>query len=100
MTDVRIKETSLGKTERWLAMAALGTGVLMGTLDVSIVNVALPILVDEMKTSLEVVQWVIIAYGMVVTSLMLVMGRLGDMFGKKRIFCLGLCIFIIGWSRP
>jgi EmrB/QacA subfamily drug resistance transporter len=71
-------------------------GVFMGALDVSIVNVALPTLTLEFDTDLATVQWVVISYGLVVTSFMLSVGRLGDMFGKRSIFGLGLALFTLG----
>ena len=81
---------------RWPALWALGAGVLMGTLDLSIVNVALPTLVKEMRTDLVTVQWVIIIYGLIITCLMLIMGRLGDMLGKRKVFCWGMGLFTLG----
>lgn len=85
-----------GRGKRNLAMIGLGIGVLMGTLDVSIVNIALPTLMKEMNASLEQVQWVLVAYGLIVTSFMLVMGRLGDIWGKKRVYSTGLALFTLG----
>jgi EmrB/QacA subfamily drug resistance transporter len=82
--------------KRKLAMIGLAAGVLMGTLDVSIVNVALPTLMKEMDASLEQVQWVIVVYGLIVTSFMLVMGRLGDLWGKKKVYSTGLALFVLG----
>lgn len=82
--------------QRWPALWALSAGVLMGTLDMSIVNVALPTLVRELHTNLATVQWVIIIYGMVVTGFMLSMGSLGDLLGKRRVFTWGLVIFTTG----
>ncbi|MBI5582388.1 MAG: MFS transporter [Deltaproteobacteria bacterium] len=77
-------------------MAAVGLGVLMATLDMSIINVSLPTLVQVLGTDFPTIQWVILAYVLVITSTMLSMARLGDMVGKKRIYLLGLVIFTIG----
>lgn len=78
---------------KWLVMTAIGLGILMATLDVSIVNVSLPTLVEALNTNFATIQWVIVAYILVVTSLMLGVARLGDMFGHKNLYAAGLVIF-------
>jgi EmrB/QacA subfamily drug resistance transporter len=81
---------------KWLSFLAVGAGVFMGTLDMSIVNVSLPTLVQELNTSFSTIQWVILGYVLVVTSMMLGAARLGDMFVKKRLYAIGLALFTIG----
>ena len=81
---------------RWPALAMLALGVFMGTLDVSIVNVALPTMTRELKTDLATIQWVVVIYGLIVTSFMLSVGRLGDLACKRRLYCLGLILFGTG----
>jgi EmrB/QacA subfamily drug resistance transporter len=78
---------------KWLVMTAVGLGVLMATLDVSIVNVSLPTLVEKLNTNFATIQWVIVAYILVVASLMLGVARLGDMFGHKKLYAAGMVIF-------
>ena len=82
--------------KRWPALWSLSAGVLMGTLDLSIVNVALPTLVRDLHTNIATVQWVIIIYGLIITGLMLSMGRLGDLLGQRKVFCWGLALFTLG----
>lgn len=91
-----IPKNSIDHERRWHALWALCGGVLMSTLDLNIVNVALPTLAQEMRADLALVQWVIIIYGMVVTGFMLSMGSLGDLLGKRRVFVCGLWLFTIG----
>ncbi len=67
----------------------------MATLDTSIVNISLPTLADYFDTDFATIQWVVLAYGLVITSLMLSVARLGDMTSKKRIYQIGLVIFIV-----
>jgi EmrB/QacA subfamily drug resistance transporter len=74
-------------------MVGIGMGVLMSTIDASIVNIALPTLVDELGTSLSTVEWVVLSYLLVLTASMLGVARLGDMYGKKRIYMIGLICF-------
>jgi MFS family permease len=68
-------------------------GIFLGTIDGSIVNVALPTLADEFGTSFGVVQWVSLGYLLTQATLTLAFGRLGDMFGKKPIFTTGFAVF-------
>jgi EmrB/QacA subfamily drug resistance transporter len=77
-------------------MAGVGLGIFMSTLDGSIVNISLPTLVDQLQTDLPTIQWVILSYVLVVTSLMLTIARLGDMRGKKGLYTTGLVLFTAG----
>ena len=81
---------------RWGVLAAMGLGTLMGTLDMSVVNVSLPTLVEDLDTDFATIQWVILSYALVITSLMLGAGRLGDMYGKKKLYLWGMAIFVAG----
>ncbi|EFL49723.1 drug resistance transporter, EmrB/QacA subfamily [Solidesulfovibrio fructosivorans JJ]] len=77
-----------------LAMLGVNLMVFMATLDMSIVNVALPTLVKALHTDFAVIQWVILSYVLVIASLLLLVSRLGDMHDKKRIFSTGLLLFV------
>ena len=77
-----------------LAMLGVNIMVFMATLDMSIVNVALPTLVDTLHTDFATIQWVILSYILVIASLLLLISRLGDMRDKKRIFATGLTLFV------
>ena len=68
----------------------------MGAVDGTIVNVALPTMVHELNTSFATIQWVVLAFLLGLTILMLSMGRLGDMIGKKSLFTIGLVVFTVG----
>jgi EmrB/QacA subfamily drug resistance transporter len=71
-------------------------GVFLATIDSSIVNVALPTLVRDLRTDFPTVQWVVLAYLLTLTTLMLSVGRLADMHGKKPLYTLGFVIFTVG----
>jgi EmrB/QacA subfamily drug resistance transporter len=77
-------------------MLGVGLGVLMSTLDASIINIALPTLVKELHSTFPVIQWVVLSYLVVITAAMLGIARLGDMVGKKRVYMTGLAIFSAG----
>lgn len=82
-------------TNKWLAISGLALGVLMSTLDSSIVNISLPTLVEAFDTNFATVQWVVLSYVLVLTSLMLVVARLGDMREKKSIYMAGMALFTV-----
>jgi EmrB/QacA subfamily drug resistance transporter len=78
---------------RWLALYVLCTGMLMIVLDVTIVNVALPSIQDDLGFSASGLAWVVNAYLIAFGGLLLLAGRLGDLFGQRRIFLAGLVTF-------
>jgi EmrB/QacA subfamily drug resistance transporter len=83
-------------SRKWFVLAAVGMGIFLGTIDGSIVNVALPTLARSLQTEFAIVQWVSLAYLLTMATLMLSMGRLGDMIGKKRVYASGFVIFTLG----
>jgi EmrB/QacA subfamily drug resistance transporter len=78
---------------KWWVMLSVAMGTFLCTIDSSIVNVSLPTLVKQLDTNFATVQWVVVSYLLVVTSLMLGIARLGDMVGKKRIYMPGMALF-------
>lgn len=91
-----MQQESVDYSRKWYVMAAVAMGVFLATIDGSIVNVALPTLVRAFHTEFAAVQWVVLAYLLTVTTLMLSMGRLGDMVGKKPVYATGLVVFTVG----
>ena len=81
---------------KWYVLVAIAMAIFLGTIDGSIVNVALPTLVEEFDTTFNVAQWVVLAYLLTQATLTLGFGRLGDMIGKKPIFTTGFLVFTIG----
>src|SRR5438270_2398833 len=79
-------------TGRWV-LAATILGSSMGFIDGTVVNVALPVLQKELGATVGDAQWVVEAYSLFLASLILVGGSLGDSFGRKRIFALGIALF-------
>jgi len=78
---------------RW-ALAGLSLSMLMPSLDTSICNVALPTLSRTFSASFQQVQWVVLAYLLAITSLIVSVGRLGDLVGRRRLLQSGLAVFI------
>ena len=81
---------------KWRIFGVMMIGWAMALLDVSIVNVTIPELQDELSTDLATVTWVVNAYNIVFAILLVSMGRLADQFGRKRFFIIGLTVFTIG----
>lgn len=80
-------------SKKWYAMGAVGVGIILATIDGSIVNIALPTIRAQLDTSLSAVQWVSVAYLLTLASLTLGVGRWGDIVGKKRIYSTGFGLF-------
>ena len=83
-------------SKKWHVLAAVGMGVFLATIDGSIVNVSLPTMEKSFQTDFALVQWVVLAYLLTVTTLMLGIGRLADIYGKKPIYTTGFIVFTIG----
>ena len=81
---------------KWRIFGVMMIGWAMSLLDVSIVNISIPELQDEMSTDIATVTWVINAYNIIFAVLLVSMGRLADQFGRKRFFVIGLTVFTIG----
>jgi EmrB/QacA subfamily drug resistance transporter len=80
-------------SRRWLALSVLCVSLLIVTLDNTVLNVALPTLVDKLNASSSDLQWIVDAYVLVFAGLLLVSGSLGDRIGRKRTFLAGLVAF-------
>lgn len=77
---------------RW-ALASLSLSMLLSSLDTSIANVALPTLAKSFAASFQAVQWVVIANLLAITSLIVSVGRLGDIIGRRRLLLAGIVLF-------
>src|SRR5690349_10588364 len=77
------------------ALAALALATLLSSLGTSIANVALPTLEDAFGASFGQVQWVVLAYLIAVTALVVVAGRLGDRLGPRRLMVAGIGVFTV-----
>jgi EmrB/QacA subfamily drug resistance transporter len=85
--------TTLTDKNRWIALYVLCVGMLMIVLDVTVVNVALPAIQDDLGFSQSSLAWVVNAYLIAFGGLLLLAGRFGDIIGRKSIFMAGLAVF-------
>jgi len=81
--------------QRWLALIIVCIGDLMIVLDVTIVNVALPSIRDDLGFSEASLAWVVNAYLLTFGGFLLLAGRLGDLFGHRRLFLIGVSLFTV-----
>ncbi len=77
------------------ALFGLSLAILMSSIDTSIVNIGLPTIARTLHASFASVQWIAISYMLVVTTLIVGIGRLGDLLGKRRLFLIGIAGFTL-----
>ena len=81
---------------RWIILAILLLTVVLIAIDTSVLNVSIPTILREMHTTVPTLEWVIAGYSLTFASLLIVGGRLGDIFGHRRLFGIGASLFGIG----
>ena len=86
---------SIASNKRWLALYVLCLGVLMIVLDTTIVNVALPSIREDLAFTETSLVWVVNAYMLTFGGFLLLGGRLGDLYGHRKVFLLGITLFTI-----
>jgi EmrB/QacA subfamily drug resistance transporter len=87
--------SSQSDKSRWIALYVLCTGVLMIVLDVTVVNVALPTIQDDLEFTQSSLAWVVNAYLIAFGGLLLLAGRFGDLIGRRTVFLAGLFVFTL-----
>jgi EmrB/QacA subfamily drug resistance transporter len=92
---------------KWGVLVVLGAAQFLMVLDQAVMNVAISQLVEDFDTTVTTIQMVIALYALVMAGLMLTGGKLGDLWGRRRAFTIGLCIYAVGsgltaasWSVP
>jgi EmrB/QacA subfamily drug resistance transporter len=83
------------RSNPWLVLVVLTTGFFMIMLDTTIVNVAIPAMSAGLKTTLDQILWVLNSYILVYAVLLITAGRLGDLFGQRNLFAIGLAVFTV-----
>lgn len=89
-------ENKIFYRKKWAILLITVVSTFMSTLDSSIVNVALPTMADDLKVTTGDIAWVVSAYLIVVSVLILFFGKLGDLKGQARVFRFGLLVFTVG----
>jgi EmrB/QacA subfamily drug resistance transporter len=81
--------------KKWWTLIAVCTGVFMLLLDITVVNVALPDIQHSLHSSFSDLQWVVDAYSLTLAAFLLTAGVIGDMFGRREVFAIGLAVFSV-----
>ena len=82
--------------KKWAPLLVLSLALAIIIIDTTLLNVSLTALVRELHTTLQALQWVISAYSLTLAALTVTGGRIGDLFGRRKMFCLGAIIFAAG----
>jgi len=83
------------KNRKWITLAAVAFGLFMIMLDNTVVNVALPAIERDLHVSISSLEWVVTAYALTFAALLITGGKLGDLYGRKRIFIVGIAVFTL-----
>ncbi len=81
------------ENRKWWTLFAVSFGLFMIMLDNTVVNVALPTMERDLHVSISQLEWVVIAYALTFASLLITGGKLADLFGRRRLFIIGLVVF-------
>lgn len=92
MTETQLE---LGR-RKWITLAVLALGLSMVVLDGTIVAVSLPVIIAELQLNFSQAQWINSIYAVVLAALLITSGRLGDRLGRRRMFALGVVVFLLG----
>jgi EmrB/QacA subfamily drug resistance transporter len=83
------------KTNAWAVLAVFALGTFLTLLDLTIVNIAIPSIVDDLRAPLDGILWMLNGYSLVYAVLLITSGRLGDIFGPRQLFAAGVAIFTL-----
>src|SRR2546428_1427333 len=96
MSARAVPQTQESRIRKWATLMVLSLALAIIIIDSTLLNVSLSTLIRELNTNLQSLQWVISAYSLMLAALTVTGGRLGDLFGRKRMFKLGAFIFAVG----
>jgi EmrB/QacA subfamily drug resistance transporter len=88
-------DAAIRKTNPWAVLAVFALGTFLTLLDLTIVNIAIPSIVDDIHAPLDGILWMLNAYSLVYAVLLITAGRLGDIYGPRQLFAAGVAIFTI-----
>lgn len=84
------------QTNKWQALGVVGVGIFIMAMNASMMNIAVPFIGAYFHSSMALVEWVLMSFLLVISTLLLTFGRLGDMFGFRKMYILGAVIFTVG----
>ncbi len=81
---------------RWIALVFIALGLAIVIIDNTVLNVAIPYILRDLNASFDGIQWVISGYALIIATLLITVGKLGDVWGRKKVFLLGTILFAVG----
>src|SRR4051794_36247156 len=96
MAETQSHETSAAPGYEWVALSVTTLGALLASLQGSALLIALPDILVKLDASFLTVMWILLGYLLITTALVPVIGRLADMFGRKRLYNAGFVVFTLG----
>jgi len=90
------KSKVLKGVRKWIPLGVLAMALSIIIIDTTILNVSLKAIIEDLDTTVQALQWVISAYALTLAALTITGGRMGDLFGRRRMFMLGAVLFAIG----
>lgn len=88
-------DASRSRANPWAVLAVFALGTFLTLLDLTIVNIAIPRIVDDTHAPLDGILWMLNAYSLVYAVLLITSGRLGDLFGPRQLFAAGVAVFTV-----
>jgi EmrB/QacA subfamily drug resistance transporter len=87
---------SKGSPRKWICFLCVAIGTFVAYLDSSIVNITLPTLARYFQADLTIIEWIVTSYLLMITGLVIIFGRVADIYGRKRLYIFGFVVFTIG----
>jgi EmrB/QacA subfamily drug resistance transporter len=81
---------------KWIPLIVLSSAMMIIIIDTTVLNVSISSMIKDLKTNVQSIQWVISAYSLTLAALTVTGGRMGDLFGRKKMFSLGSILFALG----
>src|SRR5699024_10680474 len=81
--------------KRWYAMAIVSLAVSIIIMDATVVNVILPVLIQDLSLNVSEAEWANSIYALVFAALLITVGRMGDLFGRRRFLLIGITVFVL-----
>lgn len=88
-------DASTTHRHRWWALAAVALGVSLIIMDATVVNVALPVIIEDLHLNATQAEWMNAVYSLMFAALLLTLGRVGDLHGRRRLFFVGMIVFVL-----
>ena len=94
--DLPINQKKRHDIHKWLVLFTLCISAITGTMDDSMINISMPELTGTFEVELSTAIWILLAFTLTTSGLLLILGKVGDLLGRKRIYLIGSILFTLG----